>query len=149
LQRKFEQQRWKKLKARPPLGPSRSALSWSIKGPPRSIAGRREGRSCDAGQLVAGVELEDTFTCTSRGSIRSPPGFWWGWRSTIDTLKDPQLVDTGNHRRHKARFLKPSPNPADNGELMGIDPRKIGTSDLRDLGHPKSYPKIIRAKCLD
>jgi hypothetical protein len=50
---------------------------------------------------------------------------------------------------HDARLLGPSPYPADNGEYVGIDPRKIGVSDLRDLGHPESYPKIIRAKCLD
>lgn len=49
----------------------------------------------------------------------------------------------------KARFLEPSPYPADGGEIVGIDPRKICVSDLRDLGHPESYPKIIRAKCLD
>ena len=49
----------------------------------------------------------------------------------------------------KARFLQPSPYPADNGELVGIDPRKFPVSDLRELGHPESYPKIIRAKCLD
>ncbi len=48
-----------------------------------------------------------------------------------------------------ARFLEPSPYPADEGQKVGIDPREIPTSDLRDLGHPESYPKIIRAKCLD
>jgi hypothetical protein len=56
-------------------------------------------------------------------------------------------IDTGDGG--KARFLEHSPYPADNGELVGLDPRKIGASDLRDLGHPESYPKIIRAKCLD
>ena len=54
---------------------------------------------------------------------------------------------TGGGR--KARFLEPSPFDGDRGEKTGIDPRKIPTSDLRDLGHPESYPKIIRAKCLD
>ena len=48
-----------------------------------------------------------------------------------------------------ARFLEPSPYPADGGEFVGMDPRLLSVSNLRDLGHPKSYPKIIRAKCLD
>ena len=49
----------------------------------------------------------------------------------------------------KARFLESSPYPTDNSEFVGIDPRKFPVSDLRELGHPESYPKIIRAKCLD
>lgn len=48
-----------------------------------------------------------------------------------------------------ARFLEPSPYADDGGENIGIDPRLLSVSDLRDLGHPESYPKIIRAKCLD
>ena len=50
---------------------------------------------------------------------------------------------------HNARFLEPSPYADDGGENIEIDPRKIPVSDLRDLGHPENYPKIIRAKCLD
>ena len=48
-----------------------------------------------------------------------------------------------------AHFLEPSPYPAEGGHFVGIGPRKFPVSDLRDLGHPESYPKIIRAKCLD
>ena len=55
--------------------------------------------------------------------------------------------NTNSDRRD--RFLEPSPYADDGGEKIGIDPRKIPISDLRDLGHPESYPKIIRAKCLD
>jgi hypothetical protein len=47
------------------------------------------------------------------------------------------------------RFREPSPFAADRGEKIGKDPRKIPVSDLRDLGHPESYPAIIRAICLD
>ena len=47
------------------------------------------------------------------------------------------------------RFLEPSSYPADGGHFVGIDPRKFPVPDLRDLGHPESYPKIIWAKCLD
>ena len=50
---------------------------------------------------------------------------------------------------HNARFLQPSPYEGDRGEKIGIDPRKFPVSELRELGHPESYPKIIRAKCLD
>jgi hypothetical protein len=46
-------------------------------------------------------------------------------------------------------FLEPSPYEVGDGELIGIDPRRIPTSDLRTLGHPESYPKAIRANCLD
>ena len=46
------------------------------------------------------------------------------------------------------RFLEPSPYADDGGEKIGIDPRKIPVSILRELGHPESYPKIIRAICL-
>jgi hypothetical protein len=48
---------------------------------------------------------------------------------------------------HARQYSKPQ--PAVGVELVGIDPRKFPTSDLRDLGHPESCPKIIRAKCLD
>ncbi len=51
--------------------------------------------------------------------------------------------------QRNAGFLEPSPNPTVGGELVGIDPRKFPTSDLRDLGHPESCRKTIRAKCLD
>ncbi len=46
-------------------------------------------------------------------------------------------------------FLEPSPYASDEGHLIGKDPRQISATDLRTLGHPESYPKIIRAKCLD
>ncbi len=54
--------------------------------------------------------------------------------------------NTNSDRRD--RFLEPSPYASDRGELVGVDPRKIPVSDLRALGHPESYPKIIRAICL-
>jgi hypothetical protein len=46
---------------------------------------------------------------------------------------------TGDGR--KARFLEPSPFDGDRGEKIGVDPRKIPTSDLRDLGTPGKLPK--------
>lgn len=49
----------------------------------------------------------------------------------------------------KDTYLERSPFASDRGEEIGIDPRKIPISDLRDLEHPESYPKAIRAKCLD
>jgi hypothetical protein len=58
-------------------------------------------------------------------------------------------IHNKNGGGRNARFLEPSPFDGDRGEKIGIDPRKFSASDLRDLGHPESYPKIIRAKCLD
>ena len=46
------------------------------------------------------------------------------------------------------KYLEVSPYQADAGEKIGVDPRKLSKSDLEKLGHPKSYPKIIRAYCL-
>lgn len=46
-------------------------------------------------------------------------------------------------------YLQASPYEADAGEKIGLDPGKLSKSELEALGHPKSYPKIIRAKCLD
>lgn len=46
-------------------------------------------------------------------------------------------------------FLEVSPFEVDGGNFIGVDPRKIPVPVLRALGHPESYPKIIRAKCLD
>jgi hypothetical protein len=46
-------------------------------------------------------------------------------------------------------YLEPSPFSVDKGNLIGKDPREISKSDLEALGHPKSYPKIIRAYCLE
>ena len=54
---------------------------------------------------------------------------------------------TGDGRN--ARFLEPSPYLADGGHIVGIDTRNFPVSDLRNLGHPESCPKITRAKCLD
>ena len=46
-------------------------------------------------------------------------------------------------------YLEPSPFAVDAGNLIGKDPREISKSDLEALGQPKSYPKIIRAYCLE
>lgn len=46
-------------------------------------------------------------------------------------------------------YLQSSPYVADAGQKIGVDPRNLSKSDLEALGHPKSYPKIIRAMCLD
>jgi len=48
-----------------------------------------------------------------------------------------------------SRFVEPSPYATDKGNLIGKDPARISKSDLADLGHPKSYPKVIRAYCLE
>ena len=45
-------------------------------------------------------------------------------------------------------YLQTSPYKADAGQKIGLDPVNLSKSDLEALGHPKSYPKIIRAKCL-
>lgn len=47
------------------------------------------------------------------------------------------------------KYLEVSPYQVDGGEKIGKIPSLISISDLRDLGHPESYPKIIRAKCED
>ena len=47
------------------------------------------------------------------------------------------------------RFVEPSPYAVDKGNLIGKDPSRISKSDLADLGHHKSYPKTIRAYCLE
>jgi len=48
-----------------------------------------------------------------------------------------------------SKFLERSPYPSDGGQKVGKDPRFLSISDLRELGHPESTSKIIRAKCLD
>ena len=52
-------------------------------------------------------------------------------------------------RLDRHRYLEPSPFAADGGEFIGKSPREIPLADLKALGHPESYPKIIRAKCID
>jgi hypothetical protein len=47
------------------------------------------------------------------------------------------------------RYLEPSPILADGGAQVGKLPASIPLQDLRDLGHPESPIKAIRAKCLD
>jgi hypothetical protein len=47
------------------------------------------------------------------------------------------------------RYLEPSPILADGGAQVGKLPGSIPLQDLRDLGHPESPIKAIRAKCLD
>jgi hypothetical protein len=45
--------------------------------------------------------------------------------------------------------LQPSPYEAEAGQRIGLDPGNLPRSALEGLGHPKSYPKIIRAYCLE
>lgn len=47
------------------------------------------------------------------------------------------------------KYLKVSPDLVDEGNLVGKNPSELSLSDLRDLGHPESLPKVIRGKCLD
>lgn len=49
----------------------------------------------------------------------------------------------------RAIFLEPSPYEADGGHLVGRDPRQIPMADIRQLQHPESPIKSIRAKCID
>lgn len=46
-------------------------------------------------------------------------------------------------------FLEVSPYEADGNEMIGKNPREISKAVLATLGHPKSLPKAIRAKCID
>src|SRR5258707_7606339 len=46
-------------------------------------------------------------------------------------------------------YLEPSPILADGGAQVGKLPGSIPLPDLRDLRHPESPIKAIRAKCLD
>jgi hypothetical protein len=46
-------------------------------------------------------------------------------------------------------YLEPSPIQADGGENVGKLPGFIELRDLRDLGHPESPVRAIRAKCVD
>ncbi len=48
-----------------------------------------------------------------------------------------------------ARLLEPSPYAADGGEKVGRLPRKIPVGVLRELRHPESPIKAIRANCVD
>lgn len=47
------------------------------------------------------------------------------------------------------RYFEPSPYASDGDFYVGKDPRRISIDVLRGLGLPESYPKAIRAKCLD
>ena len=47
------------------------------------------------------------------------------------------------------RFTEASPYAVDDGEMIGKTPNNISVSDLRELGHPASPIKAIRAKCKD
>src|SRR5258706_551002 len=47
------------------------------------------------------------------------------------------------------RYLEPSRILADGGAQVGKLPGSVPLHDLRDLGHPESPIKAIRAKCLD
>ena len=44
-------------------------------------------------------------------------------------------------------YLESSPHAVDRGNLIGKDPRNISLKDLKALGHPESYPKVIREFC--
>lgn len=46
-------------------------------------------------------------------------------------------------------YLDVSPYAEDNGELIGLDPRKIQRADLDRLTAPKQPMKAIRAFCLE
>lgn len=46
-------------------------------------------------------------------------------------------------------FLEVSPYEADAGEKAGKLPSKLSKAELRELGHPESPIKAIRAKYLD
>ena len=46
-------------------------------------------------------------------------------------------------------YLEVSPYAADGGEKIGTNPLSVSKHDLKALGHPESYPKAIRAKCID
>ena len=46
-------------------------------------------------------------------------------------------------------YLEPSPIPADGGFDVGRLPGSIDLRDLRDLHHPESPIRAIRAKCID
>lgn len=47
------------------------------------------------------------------------------------------------------RYLEPSPARADGGHHVGRLPGTIELRELRDLGHPESPTRAIRAKCID
>jgi hypothetical protein len=61
--------------------------------------------------------------------------------SAIDDPQSPTMT--------LSRYLEPSPILADGGAQVGKLPGSIPLHDLRDLGHPESPIKAIRAKCLD
>lgn len=50
---------------------------------------------------------------------------------------------------NRAIYLEPSPYEADGGHSVGRDPRHIPLAELRQLQHPESPIKAIRAKCID
>ena len=58
------------------------------------------------------------------------------------------MAECPHYGPYDERFLEPSPYGSDGGHIIGKTPRRIPTEDLRDLGHPTSPMKAIRANCL-
>ena len=52
-------------------------------------------------------------------------------------------------RPDRRLFLEPSPYDADEGNLIGHDPRQVPLAEIRLLEHAESAVKAIRAKCID
>ena len=57
-----------------------------------------------------------------------------------------QIADNGSGLHD--RLLEPSPYLSDAGEKVGRLPRNIPVEILRELGHPESPIKAIRANCV-
>jgi hypothetical protein len=49
----------------------------------------------------------------------------------------------------RSKFLEPSPYEADGGHLIGRDPRQVPLAEIRQLQHPETPLRAIRAYCID
>lgn len=50
---------------------------------------------------------------------------------------------------NRQAYLEPSPYEADEGRDIGRDPRQVPLAEIRQLEHPESPIRAIRAKCID
>jgi len=69
--------------------------------------------------------------------------------SNVKSMRELTMSTSITTRPDRATFLEPSPYEADGGHLVGRDPRQIDIDELRNMRHPESPVKAIRAKCID
>lgn len=96
------------------------------------------GRTCcPEGRPLKAFDQSHWLVSNPRLPRRSRRPLW-----KAETSETKQMLDRGY-------FLEPSPYEADGGHLIGRDPRQIPLAEIRQLQHPESPIKAIRAKCID